>query len=230
MNIDDCLSRCCDSPMQVSSGEDFGTIDDIVTSTYVCTKCDKPCDWWPPETEPLYFPEEMFRKETMKVRQALADIGKVMTLKEAENLWREYSQQVYAGYVSVPQPHQRLMEVVKGIVKEKHSADVTISKEQFCEWMNRWRSLVEDTRGVYDALKKLEPDFNFFCLTRHDQLIGDLLREIMGDNSRDSWISYYVYELDWGQEGEKFMVKTAEGKVWHLTSPEILFDFLKENE
>jgi len=101
-----------------------------------------------------------------------------------------------------------------------------IDKETFCKYMREWESLEADTKNAHEALKKLDPDFGGLYLGRHSSLISNLLSDLMNDNHKDSWISYYVYELDFGKKANEYKVG-FEGRDYVLDTPEALYDFIK---
>jgi len=46
-----------------------------------------------------------------------------------------------------------------------------MTKKQFKKYMQEIIALKKDVRKVNDAFRKLDPDFNYFFLTRHEVLI-----------------------------------------------------------
>jgi len=91
--------------------------------------------------------------------------------------------------------------------------------------MKEFHEIVKDTDAVHDAMKKLDPDFGGLSLGRHESLALELLRKLTGDTSANSWISYYIYELDWGKKPLGEVV--VRSKRWaKLGSIEKLFDII----
>lgn len=85
------------------------------------------------------------------------------------------------------------------------------SKEQFIKTMEEIKTLFDDIDNVHSAFKKLDPDFGGFCISRVDNMMMAILKIAMNDES--DWISYYVYELEWGSKWKKGMVKIGRKDV-----------------
>lgn len=58
-----------------------------------------------------------------------------------------------------------------------------------------------------------------------EQLIK-LLKVSLSDNHRDSWIEYYIYELDFGKKYKKGCATNADGSEINLSTAKDLYDFL----
>lgn len=99
-----------------------------------------------------------------------------------------------------------------------------ISKEQFCKWMEDFRTLERDTRRVHEALNTLDPDFGGLFLSRHETMILRLIEELMDDTSKDSMISWFVYDTEWGKSHN--WCKCSCKKEFTVETPEILYDVL----
>lgn len=100
-----------------------------------------------------------------------------------------------------------------------------LPKDKFCKLLRQFHELVKDAHGAHKSLKKLDPDFGGLSLGRHETMICSLLCELMEDNTKESWISYWIYELEWGVEAKKRKV-TCHGKNYTLQTPEQLYNFM----
>lgn len=93
-----------------------------------------------------------------------------------------------------------------------------ITKEQFIEIMTRFKEYKEIQNEITTAMKKLSPEFNFYCDEIGEQLIVDLLSIATKDKYGE--ITYYIYETDfgtngcadsvWDENGNKIPFKTSE--------------------
>lgn len=101
-----------------------------------------------------------------------------------------------------------------------------ITKEKFVAIIKEIESLEKDIEDIHIALKKLDPDFNGFYLTRLLTLILDILESTLNDD--DSWIEYFVYELNFGKKWKEGTI-TQNGKGIKIQTAENLYDFLMMN-
>lgn len=98
-----------------------------------------------------------------------------------------------------------------------------LSKQDFIKTMIELKKLDEDIRDVDLALKKLDPDFGGFYISRCTTLIVDCLKSAMND--KDDWISYYIYELEWGNKWKKGTV-TDNKKDIKLKTLDDLYNYI----
>ena len=97
-----------------------------------------------------------------------------------------------------------------------------ISKEVFCE-------AIQSIREYYSFLCKIEEFFriNFYGEDNASQKLAinyeEFLREVMRD--KNEWISYYLWELDFGAKWHEGVI-IEKGKDVKLLTPEDLYDFL----
>ncbi|MCP6727365.1 MAG: hypothetical protein KJI69_05150 [Patescibacteria group bacterium] len=72
------------------------------------------------------------------------------------------------------------------------------------------KSLTDDVEEVHLAMKKLDPDFGGFFISRIDTALLDMLKLVTND--KHNWISYYIYDLEWGTKWKKGTVTDKEGR------------------
>ena len=53
--------------------------------------------------------------------------------------------------------------------------------------------LKKDEDNLSKAFKKFEPDFNYICFSRYEQLVVDALK--FGMNDENDWVGYFLYEM-----------------------------------
>jgi len=85
-----------------------------------------------------------------------------------------------------------------------------MTKKEFTEIIKELMSLEKDIQEVDKALKKLDPDFGGFYLSRISTLIVKTLQIVMKDKA--DWIGYWFWELDCGKLTKKNSVQLKNGK------------------
>lgn len=102
-----------------------------------------------------------------------------------------------------------------------------LSKEKFVEIVNELQKLDERQDRLCDAMEDISPDFTvyFYPLNRPIEMVINLLSE-MFNQTTDSVIDYYAFELDWGKKGDEMGIYEDNGVEYHLTDAEKLYDYL----
>jgi len=85
-----------------------------------------------------------------------------------------------------------------------------ISKKEFTKKIKQYIKLNKDIENVDIAMRKLSPDFGGFYLDTVHELIIDTLQLAMND--KYEWISYWVYELEYGKKANKETVQDKDNK------------------
>ena len=98
-----------------------------------------------------------------------------------------------------------------------------LSKELFVKTINELKDFDEVSNKVSNYLKKYFLDFNITPLF-FEELIVELLENSMND--KYEWISYYIYELDYGKSFKMGYVTEEDGTEIDISTPEKLYDFL----
>lgn len=100
-----------------------------------------------------------------------------------------------------------------------------LSKEKFIEVIEELHSLENDIQNVHSAMKKLDPDFGGFYLSRVSTLVLNLLEKAIGDKYQ--YINYFIYDLDYGKKWKKrSVVDTKNGKFIKLKTISDLYDYI----
>jgi hypothetical protein len=73
-----------------------------------------------------------------------------------------------------------------------------ITEKKFIELMTKFKQLSEDEDNMHNAMRRLDPDFGGFNLSRYSDILLELLKLLVNDEA--DWISWYVYEKNWGKE------------------------------
>lgn len=98
-----------------------------------------------------------------------------------------------------------------------------MTKKNFKQYMNRLLELKHIQDELNDVLKKIDPDFNFICLSKHEDLIVDLIQECMNDEA--DWVQYWLYELDEGKRAKKDSVR-VKGKNVPIKTLDDLYNLI----
>ena len=98
----------------------------------------------------------------------------------------------------------------------------TLSYEEF-------EKIIETLRDKYERLDKISEALNWcevYDISMGDQ-VADLLSYIFDD--KDDWISYWMFERDFGRDWYVGCVKDGDGVDIDLSTVRNLYDFLIEN-
>lgn len=101
-----------------------------------------------------------------------------------------------------------------------------MSKESFCRVMDNYKSMWNFTDDMNEVFKKYNCDGEVFPPMCTETVI-DLLEFIFND--KNQWISYWIFELDFGKDYEDGYVKDEHGEVIPLKATEDLYDLLVRN-
>lgn len=105
-----------------------------------------------------------------------------------------------------------------------------MKKESFVRIINAIDAQYSKDKENAKLLEKVFPDSTIipsYC----DELINsvvDALKSEMNDK-KDSWIDYYIYELDFGRENDRLKAYDKYGKELPISTPEDLYDLLENN-
>ena len=100
-----------------------------------------------------------------------------------------------------------------------------MNKETFKKHLLEIKSICEDVQGVDSAIRKLDPDFGGFYLSRVEQAMVDILKAAVNDKS--DYLGYWIWENNWGEGIKKNSVTDKKGKPIPLKTPEQLYDAIK---
>lgn len=101
-----------------------------------------------------------------------------------------------------------------------------MSKESFCKVMDNYKSMFSFTDEMNELFDKYKADGNIYPPLCTSTVI-DLLEFIFND--KDQWISYWIFELDFGKDYEDGWVTQKDGAVIPLKTVEDLYDLLVKN-
>jgi len=101
------------------------------------------------------------------------------------------------------------------------------TQEEFVKYINAHKANYERTCKFTDAIALA---FDGFPVYQLDDILTasyvDMLKVIMKDTTRDSWIEYFIYELDYGVKYKEGSIIEKDGTFIDLSTPEKLYDFL----
>lgn len=105
-----------------------------------------------------------------------------------------------------------------------------MTKEQLAENLIWLQSRKEREDRADKALDELSVDFHggiSTAFTEWESKFVDLLQVAMNDEGNDSWISYWIYECDFGRKHEiADSVRDADGKHIPLRTIDDLYNLL----
>lgn len=98
-----------------------------------------------------------------------------------------------------------------------------INKENFIMYMDRIKNLRTIEENINEAGRKIDL---FISFAEHEQLVVDILRDSFDD--QEEWISYFVYELDFGAKWHPMCI-TANGIDVPMSNAGELYDVLERS-
>lgn len=110
-----------------------------------------------------------------------------------------------------------------------------MNKEIFIETINSLEKQYNHDRECSDALSIVFNDGDLRqILTYNNSIVVEqtikLLKILMHDNHKDSWIDYYIYELDYGHKYKPGSVTNADDSNIDLSDAGALYEFLLTNK
>jgi hypothetical protein len=104
-----------------------------------------------------------------------------------------------------------------------------ISKEEFSFYLDSIKLQQQKDLENAQLLGKVYPAFEANLMYDNSILVKALIR-LLEKLTRDDnkTIEYFIYELNWGSDGDKFCIKDSfRGKQWNLKSVDDLYEYLK---
>ena len=98
-----------------------------------------------------------------------------------------------------------------------------ISKQNFIKYINKLQELRSIEDAINEAGKILEFSINFGS---YEQLIIDILTDAFNDDSYGSWISYFLYDLNFGSDWHEGCVTEKDGTNIPLRDAGELYNLL----
>lgn len=110
-----------------------------------------------------------------------------------------------------------------------------IDKDKFARIMNDFAEASDKTRNIEDSMREIpimRDTLDFFspaCLViANSSVVVDLLEAMFDD--KDKWISYWMFEQDYGRSWTDDIAKDSDGRPIILNTAEDLYDFLVKNK
>jgi len=109
-----------------------------------------------------------------------------------------------------------------------------MNKELFIEAIEAIQKQVEYDNGVAEHLGKAFPDAFEANLLPKNHFLQDALIHVLQVEMNDlclckygeSWIEYFLWELNFGQENYRLKVTQKDGKEIKMSTAGVLYDFL----
>lgn len=101
-----------------------------------------------------------------------------------------------------------------------------ISKDKFCDYISE----IQRLNIIEDKLQQATADLDFFKFSfcDYESLTVSILEDIFND-TKNGWISYWIYELNYGKDYCEGCVISKEGSIIKLKTAENLYDLLMDN-
>ncbi len=107
---------------------------------------------------------------------------------------------------------------------------LTITKELFIETIEAIKNQCEHDSKCSEAFQVILPHDHISTYSNHwlqNQLVK-LLQVGMNDEHKDSWIEYYLWELNFGAKYKPGMVTEKDGSIIDLSDAGKLYEYLKK--
>jgi len=101
-----------------------------------------------------------------------------------------------------------------------------MTKELFVETINFMKTRSDNERVINNYLTVEFEDAIFYPYSKYETQMIKVLEDIFQDESE--WITYFIYELDFGRQWEPGTVMIDEKDI-PLSTPEELYDMLADN-
>lgn len=107
-----------------------------------------------------------------------------------------------------------------------------LTKKQFKSYLEEFEKLNQEVEKIESIMfkSKIKDDFTgtLFGIGYYQNLILKILEETMEDNTKelDSWIGYWIYDLEYGKRYKKGFVTDKNGKNIKLKTIDDLYNLL----
>ncbi len=111
---------------------------------------------------------------------------------------------------------------------EKKIGEINFTKKMFIEAIGEIKKQHDHDRKCSDAFKVILPHDYTSGYDNHkltNQLVK-ILAIAFNDNNSESWIEYYLWELDFGKKYKDGCARNADGSNIDLSTAGKLYDFL----
>jgi hypothetical protein len=157
------------------------------------------------------------------------EITKIMDSTEILNEIKNQLEQLeHKGYDKNSFKSGYLLGYAKALqLQQPLVSEVVFTKDMFIKAIHEIEKQYNHDRKCSEAFKVLLPNDYTSNYDNHwlqNQLI-EILQIAMNDNHKDSWIEYYMWELDFGRKWKKDSVK-VKGKNFKLQNAYDLWDLL----
>ncbi len=103
-----------------------------------------------------------------------------------------------------------------------------ITRNLFIETINEIKKQYDHDNKCYEAYKVIFADDYVSGYDNHwiqNQLIK-LLKVALNDDHKDSWIEYFLYELDFGKKYKRGCATDVDGTIINISDAGHLYDYL----
>ena len=102
-----------------------------------------------------------------------------------------------------------------------------MNKELFIKTVEDIKALYKEQEILNDALHTIDPEFGGgYIYNKPISILENLLKELVNDQYGN--ISYYFWELDFGEKYYDGCITGPNGEIIKLATPEDLYNLIKE--
>jgi len=104
-----------------------------------------------------------------------------------------------------------------------------MNKELFIKTMEQIKELVREQDAFNDVLSHIDPEFGGgYIYSKPINILSDLLKSLMNDKYDN--ISYYMWELNFGDNYEDGMITDQNNNIIPLKTPEDLYNLIIDSQ
>lgn len=169
---------------------------------------------------------------TRKIITNLRDLTKIggKVINEAADKLEELQQLIddttNDHYVDALDFYSERCRELEDKIENAKATKPIISKDKFCQILTKLKENEDFIDGINDVLREFGRD-NYIFPTGLEDVIVRLLETVFEDT--DKWISYWVWEENFGRKYEDGDAIDERGSIIPLKTAEDLYDFLIKN-
>lgn len=106
------------------------------------------------------------------------------------------------------------------------SCNPPLTRKEFCDSIKFITTRQSSVDRINELFTEEFEDSVFYPYFKYEAELVRILKKVMKDDSEDSYIDYFLYELDGGMKWTPESITYADGTPIKLQTPEDLYDLL----
>lgn len=100
-----------------------------------------------------------------------------------------------------------------------------LSKAQFCKYIEEYKKMSEQNEMITDTLEISSEWTPMNWIDSYYEMLSDLC-ELPEDKNTGTLLDWFIFDTHYGKENNVIL---GNGRRWVINSPEVLYDFIKED-